>query len=187
MASTVYKLWRYKFIEFPIGTNKIQLNFYSDNGGSAEKICEKDVIVIPMKSCGTNDYKYIKYLSTDGKYKFIPFRKFVTLSQEDEPIGESNKLMTNLKVAQGVNYNLGFNSKKKMLLTTSCTEEQYNEWVKVFQSPRVYLQFKDGNLYDEDDNWLLVSVDGSQEYSTKKSRSTFSMTIVLPQYNNITM
>jgi len=187
MASSVYKLMRYKFINYPAGTRRIQMNFYAHNSDYVKKICEKDIVVLPMKACGTNDYKYIKYLSTDGKYKFIPFRKFTTLSQTDEALGETSKLLTDLKTAQGDNYQLGYSSKKQMLLSTSCTEEQYDEWSKVFQSPRVYLQFKDPNLYDEDENWLLVKVEGSPNFVTKKSKNEFNLTITLPNYNNIIM
>lgn len=187
MASSVYKLMRYKFVNYPVGTNNIQLNIYAHNTGDTKKICEKDIVIIGSNACGTNGYKYIKYLSTDGKYKFIPFKKYVTLSQDDELIGETGKLMTDLKTAQSNSYSLGYSSQKKMLLTTTCTQEQYNEWSKVFQSPRVYLQLKDPNLNDEDENWLLVRVEGTASFSTKKPCTTFSMTIVLPDYNNIIM
>lgn len=189
MASSKYKLMRYKFINYPVGVKKIQMNFYGHNAdeGYVKKICEKDVYVLQMNACGTNDYKYIKYLSTDGKYKFIPFQKYVTLSQTDTALGETSKLLTDLRTAQGDKQSLGYTSSKKIQLSTTCTEEQYNEWVKVFQSPRVYLQFKDPNLFDEDENWLLVTVEGSNSFVTKKTKNVFTMTINLPQYNNITM
>lgn len=187
MASSRYKLMRYKFIDLPVGKNEITLNFYAHNEGYVKKIAEKEVIVLPMKSCDADDYKYIKYLSTDGKYKFIPFQKYFTMTQQDESLGETTKFSTNLKTAQGDTYSLGTKTEKQLVLTTSCTQEQYEEWSKVFQSPRVYLQLKDPTLYDEDENWLLVKVEGGNQYSTKKTRTTFSLTVKLPSYNNITM
>lgn len=187
MSSALYKLMRYKFIDLPIGTTTMNFYGHDNQQGTVTKICEKDIVVLPMHACGSNDYKYVKYLSSDGKYKFIPFQKYVTLTQEDTQLGTVNKMMTDLKTAQGNSYSLGYSSVKRMQLTTNCSEEQYNEWVKVFQSPRVYLQFKDPNLYDEDENWLLVTVDSAPEFSTKKRKNTFSMTITLPDYNNITM
>lgn len=178
---------RYKFIDLPVGKNEITLNFYAHNEGYVKKIAEKEVVVLSMKSCDADDYKYIKYLSTDGKYKFIPFQKYFVMSQQDEALGNVQKLSTDLKTAQGDKYSLGMTTEKKLVLTTSCTEEQYEEWSKVFQSARVYLQLKDPTLYDEDENWLLVTVEGGNEYATKKTRTTFSLTVTLPSYNNITM
>lgn len=185
MASNKYKLNRYKFQKL---TNDTVLTFYVHQYGTTDSsvICKK-TIKVNVTGCEAGTYKYLKYLSTDGKYKFIPFERVYVLSQSDEQIGSVSRLVTNLETAQGNTENIGSKTTKMMQLSTCISKEQYDEYCKCLQSSRVYLQKDDTNLNDEEENWLLVSITGNTNYSVKKAKITFTVTITLPEYNNIRM
>ena len=186
MASSRYKLNRYKFQK--VADNTV-LTFYVHPAGTTDSsiICKK-TIKVPSTGCEAGKYKYIKYLSTDGKYKFIPFEKVYVLSQSDEQIGSVSRLVTDLETAQSNTENIGSRTVKMIQLSTMVNREQYDEYIKCLQSARVYLQKDDTNLNDEDQNWLLVSISGNNtQFSSKKSKMNFTVTVTLPEYNNIRM
>ena len=54
-----------------------------------------------------------------------------------------------------------------------------------FSSPRVYLQKDTIDLRDEEENWILVKVEGGNSYNIRKPKDVFTITITLPEYNNI--
>lgn len=185
MASNKYKVNRYKFQKVADGT---VFTFYVHQPGVEEvQVIAKQTVRVPMTGCEAGKYKYIKYLSTDGKYKFIPFEKVYVLSQSDEQIGTVSRLVTNLETAQGSTENIGAKTLKQLQLSTLVDRKQYEEYSKCLQSSRVYLQNDDTNLNDEEQNWLLVSVTGGSSFSSKKTKVQFTITVTLPEYNNITM
>lgn len=184
MASSKYKLNRYKFQK--VADNTI-LTFYVHRDGQDAKVIAKQTIRVPATGCFAGKYKYLKYLSTDGKFKFIPFDKVYVLSQTDEQIGTVSRLVTDLETAQGNVENIGSKTTKMIQLSVLVDREQYEEYSKCLQSPRVYLQLDDTNLNDEEENWLLVTVTGGTEFSSKKSKTRFTVEVQLPEYNNITM
>lgn len=184
MASALYKLSRYKFQKLPVGETK--LLFYSHRNGETKVIAEKTVSV-SNQVCSADKYKYIKYLSSDGTYKFIAFTKVWTVSEENEQIGEVSKIVTSLETTQSYNESIGAKTKKIINCSVQCSKEQYFEYIKCLESPRVYLQKDTTELEDEDKNWLLVKISGTPNLTSKKSASNFAVTIELPDYNNITM
>lgn len=185
MGSTRYKLQRYKFQKYQTGI--IDINLWKYEEDSAEQFCQKKVEVIGNICDNVEGYKYIKYLASDGKYKFIPFVRSVTLQQNDTSIGEVSTLITSLKGSNVGKASIGFSTNKQMVLSTPVDKNQYLTYVEVLSSPRVYLQKDTDELRDEDENWLLVTVDGGNTYNIRKPKDIFTITITLPDYNNIRM
>ena len=182
MSSTRYKLQRYKFQKYPTGVVDINLWRY---GESVKQFCKKKVEVIGGVCNEPDNYVYIKYLSSDGKYKFIPFVRSIVLQQTDSEIGQMSTLVTSLKGPNTGSASMGFTTYKQMVLTTPVNHEQYLTYEDVLSSPRVYLQKDTIDLRDEEENWILVKVEGGNSYNVRKPKDVFTITITLPVYNNI--
>lgn len=186
MASTRYKLQRYKFQRYETG--EYDINLWRTDDDRMTNFCKKKVEVIGRKCLVPGDYAYIKYLDTEGQYRFITFDRFLTYQQNDEPIGQVSRLVTSLENAGSNTNGLGYVTSKQLMLSTKVTKEQYQEYIEVLQSPRVYLQKDTEDLLDEDKNWILVNVSSSStQYNSKKPRETFSIVVTLPETNNIIM
>lgn len=186
MSSTRYKIQRYKFQKYQTGIIDIKLWRYA--GGESENFCQKKVQVVSGGHCnGVGKYVYIKYLASDGKYKFIPFNRSTTLEQNDEQIGSVSTIITSLSGPNTGSASMGYTTHKKMQLTTPVTKDQYVVYSEVLSSPRVYLQKDTDELNDEDENWILVNLEGGSTYNVNKPQEIFSITITLPEYNNLKM
>lgn len=183
MSSTRYRLQRYKFQKYQTGIIDINLWRYGSEG--SEQFCQKKVEVIGGVCNEPGNYVYIKYLASDGKYKFIPFVKSVTLQQTDSEIGQASTIITSLKGPSTGKASMGYTTYKQMVLSTPVNKEQYLTYIDVLSSPRVYLQKDTIDLNDEDENWILVEVSGGNTYNVKKPKDIFTITITLPEYNNI--
>ena len=185
MASTRYKLQRYKFQKYQTGIVDIKLWKYA-NGGS-EDFCQKRVEVIGGHCDGVDTYVYIKYLASDGKYKFIPFKHSIILQQMDSKKGDISSFIESASGLTSSEVPIGYSTYKKMQLSTPTTKAQYLTYVDVLSSPRVYLQKDTEELIDNNTNWIPVTVEGSNSFSVVKPKEMFTINITLPEYNNLSM
>lgn len=186
MASSIYKLQRYKFQKLPAGETTLIFYYHDSESDESGELCRKKVIV-DRSSCDNVGKTYLKYLCPDGRYRFAYFTKSFKLQQTDSSTGEANRLVTDLETSQSSKETISIETVKSLELSTQVTQEQYEQYVWLLQSPRVYLQRDTEELNDEDENWVLVTVTGSPAYNTKKPRQTFTVTVTLPPYNNMIM
>ncbi len=185
MASTRYKLQRYKFQKYQSGVIDIKLWRYFGNGG--ENFCQKKVEVIGGPCDDVNTYVYIKYLASDGKYKFIPFKRSIVLQQSDSKVGDVSSLIESGSGLTSGSMAIGYTTYKKLQLSTPVSKEQYLTYADVLSSPRVYLQKDTDELVDNNTNWIPVTVEGGNSYSVVKPKEIFTIMITLPEYNNLKM
>ena len=185
MASTRYKLQRYKFQKYQSGMIDIKLWRYFGTG--SEYFCQKKVEVIGGLCDNVSKYIYIKYLASDGKYKFIPFKRSIVLQQSDDKVGDVSTLIESASGLTSGSMTIGYTTHKQLQLTTPVSNEQYLTYVDVLSSPRVYLQKDTDELIDSNTNWIPVTVEGGNSYSVVKPKEIFSITITLPEYNNLKM
>lgn len=185
MASTRYKLQRYKFQKYQSGLIDIKLWRYF--GNESEYLCQKKVEVIGSRCDDVSNYVYIKYLASDGKYKFIPFKRSIVLQQSDVKVGNVSTLIESASGLTSSSVTMGYTTHKQLQLTTPVSNEQYLTYVDVLSSPRVYLQKDTDKLIDSNTNWIPVTVDGGNSYNVIKPKEIFTITITLPEYNNLKM
>lgn len=187
MASDFYKIYRLKLQNLPVGENKLPIYVYNTFLEESELVGEKIVNVKP--ACGDpSKYIYLKYLSSDGQYRFCKFESVYTESDENEINGQVGKMSSSFTSAQGDKYTIGYNTTRTISCKTIVKKDEYEEYMNLLRSPRVYMQKDTAELDDYDRNWILVTVEGQgNTLYTKKSSQSFSITITLPTIQNIRM
>lgn len=185
MASDFYKIYRLKLQNLPVGENKLPIYVYNTFLEESSLIGEKVVTVKPACEDPTK-YIYLKYLSSDGQYRYCKFDNVYTVADSNEINGQVSKLSNSFTSAQGDKYTIGYSTTRTISCKTIVRNDEYEEYMNLLRSPRVYMQ-KDAELDDFDKNWILVTVEGSNTLFTKKSSQVFSVTITLPTIQNIRM
>lgn len=181
MASERYRITRYKIDNLDKGVHKLVLwkHYLKQN----KELCTKTII--SSDSCGKG--VYLKYLASDGKYKFMFFEKSVTFSGESTSNGNGIGLPNSLVSSVSPTYSLGYSSVRTLQVSTTVDLEKYKILADIVSSPKVYLQTKEEtyNINDEEENWIEVQVSGNNSIPLKKGISTFSLLVTLPEYNSI--
>lgn len=165
----------------------IDIKLWRYFGDESENFCQKKVEVIGGVCEDVSNYVYIKYLASDGTYKFIPFKRSIVLQQNDSKVGDISSLIESASGLTSGSMTMGYTTYKQLQLTTPVTKEQYLTYVDVLSSPRVYLQNDTDELIDTNINWIPVTVEGGNSYNVVKPREIFTITITLPEYNNLKM
>ena len=125
--------------------------------------------------------KLLKYLDTEGQYRFISFNKYWEGRNNPESIGVTSEIVKNILNAQSNEKALGYKNNKTLSLTKSdISADQLLVYQQILTSPRVYLQI--GEL-DGLQDWLLVSVRPIDAvYKRRKLLGgNFSIEITLPE------
>lgn len=191
MASAYYKIWRVKKQNFQEGDTEV--NVYYDRtvlGNTSTYLAGTKTVRVRRNSCSNPEkYIYLKFLDTDGKYKFIQFERIYTSETEAEEIGRVSKLNSSFTSAQGNKYSLGYTAKKYINASVNLSNDEYNAAAGLFVSPRVYLQINEtSDLNDEENNWLLVNVTNEGgAFMSKKNSQILSVRIELPDQHTIKM
>ena len=187
MASSYYKLKRLKVVAGETDeTYEIYWHYTSGQTQVDEHVATKTVRI--RRTACPGKYIYLKYLASDGLYRFLAFDTHYTSTMQSESIGQVSKLSTSFHTAQAPNYNIGQKSTKQITaVAKSVKNDQFLTYMDVFNSPRVYMQI-DANAEDDDSNWVLVTVaDSGNQFKEKKGSQTFSCVITLPDVQTITM
>lgn len=185
MASDFYKIYRLKLQNLPAGQTRIPMYVYNTFLEESELIGEKIINVKP--ACGDpSKYIYLKYLSSDGQYRFCKLERIYTSAEQNDSLGKVSKMSTSFTSAQGDKYNIGYKTTKMITCRTTVKNDEFVEYLNLLRSPMVYLQ-KDEELSDYDSNWILVTVSGENVMQNKKSAQSFNVTITLPAIQNIRM
>lgn len=187
MASSYYKLKRLKVVAGE-SDETYDIYWHYESGGQHydEHVATKTVKV--GRSLCPGKYVYLKYLGTDGLYRFMAFDRYFTGTTQSESIGQVSKLSTSFHTAQAPNYNIGQKATRQITASIkSIRNDQFIAYMDVFNSPRVYMQV-DADAEDGDENWILVTVtDSGNQFKEKKGSQTFSCVITLPEVQTITM
>jgi len=101
--------YRYKLSDAVEGDQQVQ--FFIN--GALVKTCT----VKALKFC--DGYRLLKYLDSEGKYRFYPFNK--NWQQTDKPtlIGRVNNFVTSIIDSQSDKRNIGYNNERKLSLTAT--------------------------------------------------------------------
>lgn len=123
----------------------------------------------------------IKYLDSNGQYRFMYFSKYYTRASNPESIGDVNELILSLKDDKGDKRKIGYNNNNTLTLSASQLNQQERALVEdLFNSPQVYL------VLDSKD--IAVNVRGDNVSRIGKNKfSDFTITIELPKSYNITI
>lgn len=183
MASNRYKVTRYKVDDLPKGVNHITL--WKHYLGQNKELCTKTVIA-SGNECAKS--VYLKYLASDGKYRFMCFDRNVRMGSNQTSLGNGQGIPTNLNVAVAPTYSLGYSSNRTIQAAVVCDLMRYAMLSDILTSPKVYLQTGETPYLIDDDekNWIEVQVSGENTIPVKKGTTVFSITITLPEYNSIT-
>jgi len=165
--------YRYKISDLTPGT--YTYNWYV-NGNLAGTSC-----VIVRDHC--EESKYLKFIDTNGFYKFFSFNERWQQTDIPTQIGVTNNLITSLKDAQSNVNNIGYKTNRTMtLVAENVSEDELNIIGDIFTSPSVYLQ-----VGPDKEDWVLVTLVG--DGISRRKRNEFgkiTLTITLPEHYGIT-
>ena len=183
MASNRYRITRYKVDDLPKGINKVVL--WKHYLGQNKELCTKTVIASGNECAKT---VYLKYLASDGKYKFMCFDRNVRMGGQQTSLGNGQQIPNGLNDAKSPTYSLGYRSNRTIQCSVNCDLVKYTQLADILTSPKVYLQTGEAPFLvnDEPENWIEVQVSGENNIPVKKGVTVFSVTVTLPEYNSIT-
>jgi len=130
-----------------------------------------------------DEYKYIKFLDSNGFYRFFTFNDRWEEKDSPSKIGSTNNLITSLKDSLSNSYNVGYKNDRSLTLTAhNVSEEELNVISDMYTSPRVYL-----NVGPDKEDWVLVTLSGDGIGRRKMNKfGKISITITLPETYSIT-
>jgi hypothetical protein len=164
--------YRYKVNDLPEGEHVFNWIINGEVGCTAK--------VIVKKNCP--EFKYLKYMDTNGFYRFFPFNERWQQTDRTTLIGQTNNIVLSLKDSAGQKKNVGYkNTRVLSLVAENVSTEELEILTDIYSSPRVYL-----NNGDKDD-WILVTLKGDGvTRRRKKYFDKFTVTIELPERYAIT-
>lgn len=171
--------YRYKLIPTEVGESEVK--FYKN--GSLDLTCK----IIAKELCG--DYKILKYLDQDGKYRFYPFNKYYNKQDAPKQIGTINKTIESLLTSQSDSKNIGYNNTRSLTLTADyVTNDEMELLSSLFLSPAVYLYIGNGQDDDYTNTWLQVTVKGDGVIKqNKKNARKLTVEVTLPEFYTQTL
>jgi hypothetical protein len=145
----------------------------------------KTCTIIAKKFC--LNYRLIKYLDSNGQYRFFPFNN--RWQQTDKPtlIGKVNKFVTSILDSQSEAANIGYKNERRIsLVAEQVSLEELEKLQDIFVSPRVYL-YVGQHGYDRIQDWIQVSITGDGIGRPRKTNfKKFAIDVILPEYYAIT-
>lgn len=177
MSSIGY--YRYKTI--PLTEGLTEVKFYKN--GALDLTCK----IIAKKMCG--DYKILKYLDKDGKYRFFPFNQYYSKQDAPKQIGSVNKIIESILYSQSDSNNVGYtNARTLTLIAENVSTDEMTILSDLFLSPSVYLYIGDGGNNDELTDWLMVTVKGDGILKSGKSKNRkVTVEVSLPEFYSQTL
>lgn len=185
MASKKYKITRLKIQNINDGVHSVKL--YKHKNDKIQELCTKTVVV--RNFCKGKSI-YLKYLSNDGRYKFISFCKYSINNHSGESLGSISRLTTDLYSGKSSSEQIGYDKSSSITATvTNVGFDEFKEISDVVTSSKVYMQVNENSdsINDSEENWILVTVDGNMQYNTKNPSQNFILNINLPKQYTITL
>ena len=126
----------------------------------------------------------LKYLDSDGQYRFQPFEKYYETRDNPELIGTTNKFITNILNDQSNKLMVGYNNERTMDISADVPTDQLEKLVDIYTSPRVYLYIGSNNS-DTAADWLLLDKVQAASAIVRRPRANtgnIAITITLPEH-----
>jgi hypothetical protein len=141
--------------------------------------------IVPIESC---EPKILKYLDSNGQYRFYPFNNYYSTRDNPSLIGQSNKLITSILTDQTNKQAIGYRNERKMQLTADVSKDELEKLSDIYVSPRVYL-YVGSNNSDQLKDWIEVTVEASDAIirRPKGDYGRIDLTVTLPEYFTIKM
>jgi hypothetical protein len=142
--------------------------------------------VIPVQACEGS--LILKYLDSNGQYRFYPFNKFYRTFDVPESIGKTNKFITNILNDQTSKQNIGFRNERKISLVADVPDAELEKLTDIYTSPRVYLYIGSGSS-DAASDWLEVSQEIPDAIVRRRKRNSgkIEINLTLPKHFTIAM
>lgn len=140
--------------------------------------------IIPLDTC-TGDL-VLKYLDTNGHYRFFNCNKYYATRDLPEKLGSINRFLTDILTDQSDSKNVGYRNRRTIEAVAEVQADYLSKFADLYTSPRVYL--KVGSA-DEAKDWLLVEVRANDNIVRRRKANTgaISLTITLPEHYTISM
>lgn len=134
--------------------------------------------------CG--DSILLKYLDSNGMYRFFPFNEKWEKRISTQSKGDVSQFVTSIETSQSDRKNIGKDVETRIDLTaTNVQPNDLEILADLYTSPRVYIYDNSGN--DTSKNWLLVQLsDTGTVRRRKKNPQNVDITINLPKSYAVT-
>lgn len=142
--------------------------------------------IITKKFC--DDFRLIKFLDKNGKYRFYPFASNWQRVNKSTQIGEVSNFITSLRNGQSDMRNIGYKNTQSISLTAEqLTDDEILTLEDLYVSPSIYLYSGNGTT-DLMSDWVLVTIKGDGiGRSNKKGLKKITIEVSLPDSNTITL
>lgn len=139
--------------------------------------------VVSIDTC--NAY-IVKYLDSNGQYRFYPFNEYAYKYDQPEEIGYIDKFITNILNDQSNRKSVGFRNNRTIELVADVPTEHLELIKDLYTSPRVYLYIGD---IDNAQGWLEVKQEVSEPLILPRKKKVVSVNLILtlPETYQITM
>lgn len=130
----------------------------------------------------------LKYLDSNGQYRFYPFNKYYRTFDNPTQIGSVNKMITNILTDKSDSSNIGYKNERKIELTCEANEDQLLILSDIYTSPRVYLYTGTGSNDNESD-WIEIKLIANENtiHRRKANNGRVDIVVTLPENYTITM
>ena len=141
--------------------------------------------ILVKEYCGAE--LLIKYLDSNGQYRFYPFNKFYQKQDNPTLLGKYNKLVTSLLTGQSSERNLGYKNERVIIANADVTARELELLKDLYTSPSVYLYVGNGSN-DGYADWLEVTIKSRENANNirKGNMINISITVTLPEHYTIT-
>jgi len=141
--------------------------------------------VSPIDIC--EGFRILKYLDSNGQYRFYPFNKYWESKDKPTLLGKSSKIIESILNSQSSESNIGYkNDRTISLVAESVSQDQLTLLSEIYTSSRVYLYI--GTTEDEAKDWLEVDIKGDNLNRLRKRKFTkVSIDVILPEWYSIRM
>lgn len=123
----------------------------------------------------------LKYVDSNGFYRFFPFTRFYQRKGNPTPIGTINELVLSLADDPGDTKEIGYKNKNSLILSAAQLNESEKALLEdLYNSPEVFIL--------SGTKWVSVTVKGDNiSKLAKKNFSDLNIEVILPQSYNVTL
>jgi len=132
--------------------------------------------------------KILKYLDSNGQYRFYPFNKYYQTTDTPVLIGKSNKLITSILTDQSNTQNVGYKNERILELVADVPTNELEKLTDIYTSPRVYL-YNGNGVSDIAKDWLEVTIQANESIVKRRKSNSgrIGITVTLPEHFTIKM
>lgn len=149
-------------------------------------------VLVKMYNDCTNA-KVLKFLDSNGQYRFVSFSSDYEENTSPESIGSIDKTITGLLTDMSDSSNIGYKSNHTLRLIQNLDEDQLEYIKDLYDSPRVYLYNNDldseeTEISDTAADWTEVTIESSNPLRRIANKTgEVEITVTLPEHYSQTM